>query len=1731
MSEVQTTLRLNDQASSVLQRVANAARQTASQMQQTGRNIDQAFRSNGPNAFASQAGSAINSVSSSAESLGNTIDSIFDDVDTSGFTSDLERGFSSAASGADEFASSAEDAGEAVEELSSSAEDLGENIEELGSGGTGLDDVGRDAAEAGNEMDNASGKALNLGNALKAMVAAIGVAKIAGEVKQFVSDSIALGTSYTAMMSEVAAISGATGAEYEMLEATAREYGATTIFSASEAAEALKYMSLAGWDANQSASALGGVLNLAAASGMGLGQASDMVTDYLSAFGMEASQAGYFADMLAYAQANSNTSAAQLGEAYLNSAANLHAAGQDIETTTSLLEAMANQGTKGSRAGTQLAAITRDITNSMEDGSIQIGKTSVAVQDQYGNFRDLTDIMTDVEKAVDGMGSAERAAALAETFTADSTKGVNQILTEGMENIARYEEELRNSSGAAQQASDTMTDNLQGDMANMNSAFEEMQLQVFEGLEGNLRTGAQYVTNTIIPALTEWVPSAIGTIGDAIAKVGNAVAPLFTTLLKNPKAVGTALASLGGFFATMKAASIGSSIMSTVSGMGGLAGVVNKLGGAIMAHPWALGAAAVVAGVVAIKGAVDQYNEAQREASLETHFGSIELSDADAAEMAGKIIGVDWVANINLALGEFENAEQFHEQAEEALQSNAELLWKAAVQTELNPAGEDPVSPFVEGIQTVLTGRQDSSGLEYTANVPTELDPEGDTATMANTLVEFANLAVSGANATELEEYAKTVATQIDPDGDQAGMTAALVGFAQGVVDGASAEELNDYINTITVDLTPEESDTFFGALTAVVNGMSTTELTVPDWKDTLNIELTPEMAEDFKTNIQTYLDSKQQELASLTFAAKTSMETVLGDKAGQALISQMQTWAAEDTAELSGLSESLTQLVQGALEDGVLDVEEQAAIDILQSKINNILAGWQQAQADAEWQTLQQKWSGRQLSSDSFVQLMEEAHSQRQTAMDALYADSTQMNAVFNGWLNSGKINQSQREQLNSLWTNNMMNMEGEALGRSISFSGNSLSDAYSDALDANYAKMESKTQSVITDLNDSWDFTRATGNNAGMSQAIIDGVKKYIGTAGEGVSKGDMDAMASMYEVMKPDVQEMGSLIDSYRKEGFAVPQALMDSYNEAVRLGAAVGDADAAWQVYANDFIKNGDKAMVDAVTNPDNEMYDIIRTGMPEELTNAIDRATQEVTESSDLSEMFNAILGLNDPNTQIDMAKLSELCEKYGLDISDYLAEKGIEVDGSNTKMKIEDFDPAEAAQYSGLTATGNAITLEGGEIAFEYEVNTNDTLSGIAEKTGVALEELKAANQQIFDERGTWDLIYEGDLVYIPQADTAGTTEATGEAIEENTNAAEQTAEAANTDVETAGTVNGDYSAGEATGAEEAGQELANQASEKAAAAEPPTTEQEIPASITINLQSLDSSALSEGISGALAESQEPIPIEVPANVTVSVGTVDSSALSDSIGTALGGEDGTGSVPVNVPADVTITKSSDNSADVYTEVGTALDTAFGTAYTPNGSTDVTLTETDNVPEIYSQVGQKVTSAFAQGYSASATVHVTLTANYSLANPTKTITFSGGATGSATVTASLHALGGYFDQEHLGIVAEDGPEYIIPMDGSDRSREMWAEAGDMLGVMDQPIETMPQGSGNGARGSTEASQQSKDINLNINGSGSMRVTSNMSKEDILNVMIENVKDVLMDIIQNDILVEGDGAYEY
>lgn len=1482
MSDVSVRLTLQDDASSKLSCVSSTARTASQQLQQMGQQIDKAFETNSPEQFASKLGSAMDTATDGMETLGDSVEQAMRDMER-GMDSDFAQGFENAADGASNLAEAAEEAGESVDSLSESTESLGKSVDGI-DGGESLGDLGEQARGAGEGMGEAEGKANSLTGALKKLFAVISLAAALHQVAGFASDSIDLGKNYTAMISEVQAISGASESEMAKLETTAREYGATTVFSATEAAEALKYMSLAGWDASQSSSALGGVLDLAAASGMGLGQASDMVTDYLSAFGMEANQATYFADLLSFAQSNSNTTAEQLGEAYRNSAANMHAAGQDVETTTSLLEAMANQGYKGSEAGTALAAAMRDITQKMDDGAIKIGDTSVAVQDAHGNFRDLTDILTDVEKATDGMGDAQKAAALGETFTADSIKALNMILTEGMDKISGYEDSLRHAGGTASDMAGIMNDNLTGDMANMNSAFEEMQLQVYEQMEEPLREGVQYITSDVIPALTEWVPEAFGAIASGASKLGNALKPLFETILKNPQAVAKAFTSLGAGFVAMKGVSTAMSIGKSISDANGLVGALSKVAGSLFSNPWAAGAAGVVAAVGLVATAVSEYNKLQVNESLEAHFGNITLDDSQIQDFASRVINAEWIVNINTALGHFENADNLAKQAEEALAENDALEWKARV-----------------------------------------------------------------------------------------------------------------------------------------------------------GIELTAEEQETYTANIEEFAQARIDELEERTYAAELTVSTMLKSPEGESLADAIGKWAAEDMAEVSTLQAQLTNLVETALTDGIIDVNEQAAIDILQSKINNILSGWKASEAQAEMDLITQQYgrlSGKDLTSETFTSIVEALGEQRKSAAEALEADSKEFYGVINGLMNSGRLSQSQGEDYKQQFVQAVRNSEAGALVNSLNFEGNTLSDTYGEKLQQNYASMQKETASWLESANNYlanedygslFDSMQYAYNSAMVSSGLFSGA--------------DQKALADRFSVMKPDVEAMGDLIDEYRNAGQAVPKEVMTAFNEAMQIGAAAGDVDAAWATFAQQMVADpASAALVQAIQDG--------TVTVPEELRTAIGRAAAETTDEPVTIDGMTAEL----QNIEVDNAKVQELLDR---------AMEGVE-------------------------ATGETKTLPGGEIAVEYEVTAGQTLSEIAAQAGMALNDLLAANPDIENP----DIIQIGQKILIPADKVDTDTSGVGQAVQEATAEAEQAAEAASTPIETTQEVNTTYEKGEE-----------------------------------------DRSALEQQNT---VDNAEPVEQQVPTSIVFEVASLDDSALASAISEKLGQGD---AVPVTVPASITVEAGSITSDGMLTAVQGAVDTAFGTNLAGNGIADVTLEKgTDNVAAIYSQVGGIVQGAWSQPYSASGIVNVVLTANYSLANPTKTISFGGGATGSATVSASLHAAGGYFDTPHIGVVAEAGVgEYIIPMDGSGRSIDMWKDAGQMLGVLNtgnagslQPVNTT-EGAGRPA-GSGQSGDRT--IKVEIAGNGSINVSGGgMSKEKIVDIMLENMREVFMNIVQQEIIEEGEGTYEF
>ena len=390
---------------------------------------------------------------------------------------------------------------------------------------------------------------------------------------------------FEAAMSQVQALSGATSSELEALSNKAKEAGISTKFSATESANAFSYMALAGWKTQQMLDGLDGVLNLAAASGMGLAEASDICTDYITAFGLQAEDATKVSDLFAYAQANSNTNVQQLADAFGNCSVLASSYGYTMEEVTGALGLFANSGLKGSEAGTALNAVMRDIVNNMKDGTIEIGNTNVAVTDANGKFLSYVDIVKGVEKATQGMTDAEKAAALQKTFTAYSIKGINMLLSAGSEELANFTEELYNSEGAGKKMADTMQNNLQGKITAFKSALEGAGIAIGENLLPSLTKITEKITGVV-----QWFGKLDPGIQSSIVNFGLVAAAMGPVLSIGGKLI----TGIGGIVKGFGLLSSG--VGTAASAMGGFGSAIGLLTG-----PIGIATGVIVAAVVAWK--------------------------------------------------------------------------------------------------------------------------------------------------------------------------------------------------------------------------------------------------------------------------------------------------------------------------------------------------------------------------------------------------------------------------------------------------------------------------------------------------------------------------------------------------------------------------------------------------------------------------------------------------------------------------------------------------------------------------------------------------------------------------------------------------------------------------------------------------------------------------------------------------------------------------------------------------------------------------------------------------------------------------------------------------------------------------------------------------------------------------------------------------------------------------
>lgn len=313
---------------------------------------------------------------------------------------------------------------------------------------------------------------------MKKTAAAVGVASVAAAKK-----TIDVGKSFEAGMSEVQAISGASGKDLEKLSAKAKQMGATTKFSATESATALKYMAMAGWKTNQMVSGLSGVMNLAAASGEDLGTVSDIVTDSMTAFGLKAKDSGHFADVLAKASSSSNTNVAMMGETFKYVAPLAGSMKYSIEDTATAVGLMANAGIKGSQAGTELRSILTRLVKPPKDAAAALSALGISTTKADGSMKPMRQTMAELREKFSGLTDSQKSQYAAAIAGQEAMSGLLAIVNASDSDFNKLQKAIDNSSGAAKKQADIMNNNLQGALYDLGSAAEAVGIGIYEDIK------------------------------------------------------------------------------------------------------------------------------------------------------------------------------------------------------------------------------------------------------------------------------------------------------------------------------------------------------------------------------------------------------------------------------------------------------------------------------------------------------------------------------------------------------------------------------------------------------------------------------------------------------------------------------------------------------------------------------------------------------------------------------------------------------------------------------------------------------------------------------------------------------------------------------------------------------------------------------------------------------------------------------------------------------------------------------------------------------------------------------------------------------------------------------------------------------------------------------------------------------------------------------------------------
>ena len=665
---------------------------------------------------------------------------------------------------------------------------LESNKAELNKQTKALDELGKETDDVAEKTDKTTGSFTVMKGALASLVAD-GFRMAISKAKEFATAIVEVGTSFDDSMAKVAAVSGATAQEIEMLRDKAKEMGSSTKFTASEAAEAFNYMAMAGWKTEQMISGIDGILNLAAASGSDLATTSDIVTDALTAMGYAAEDAGRLADVMAAASSNANTNVEMMGQTFQYAAPIVGALGYTMEDTAVAIGLMANAGIKADKAGTALRSVLTRLSAPPKECADAMDALGISITDESGKMKSLDTIMRELQKSFSNLSETEQTANAKALAGQEAMSGLLAIVNAAPADFDKLTDAVKNSDGAAENMANTMLDTLGGDMTILKSQIEGVQLTIFEKLSPTLRSAVKDAQNFVSKVdwdkfghkvgdvITEIAKTAksfaknvLPTLGAALKVAGKALKFVVDNFKWLAPAVLTAVTAFKAFKAAMAITTAIVAAKTAVAGLTAGVGLATKAQAAwnavMAANPIGavITAVALLAGGIAIlankqksaketTAALTKEQKSLIQANKEATQSYKDLNDATVKEAENQVANVNYLQNS--LLPELENLIDANGQIKAGEEARAQFILgqlNDALGTEYNKLSDivDANGKIKDAIYEVIKAKKAQIYLEaYEEKYKTALK-EKDAAEMQNakTLVEIAK---------KQEEYNKAV--------------------------------------------------------------------------------------------------------------------------------------------------------------------------------------------------------------------------------------------------------------------------------------------------------------------------------------------------------------------------------------------------------------------------------------------------------------------------------------------------------------------------------------------------------------------------------------------------------------------------------------------------------------------------------------------------------------------------------------------------------------------------------------------------------------------------------------------------------------------------------------------------------------------------------------------------------------------------------------------------------------